>query len=155
MAKVRIFKLINGEEIIAMYIKSKLFTVVIDTPVAVNSTGSLVDPRVTLDKFSMYGQDRMELRRSAIVSIIEPVPEMVEYYKAVADWVRRVIDPNTHSQLETERKQITDFTDASEVPEGAKAKTPEEILASMTAETKSQIFTHLLEEFDHTGRIPN
>ena len=155
MPKVKIFKLITGEEIIAMYIKSKLFTVVIDTPVTIQSMGSLPEPKANLEQYTLYGSRTLELKRSSIVSIVEPIPEMRDFYTAVVDWINNVICREVASSLEAERKQMVEFVAASDVAEGESPKSSDEVFKTMSEETKAQIFTKVLESWDHTGEVPN
>lgn len=129
-----ILKLVTGEEIIAVYIKWKLFTLDIKNPIELVSDGDIMNPKSKLMKFSLYGNwDRMSIRKSAIAAMIEPTPEMIEYYALISLWVANNMNPDLSADLLRDINMLNGFMD---INTGEIAATPE---------SKQEIYRHILE----------
>lgn len=129
-----ILKLVSGEEIMAMYIKSKLFTVEIKNPVELVSDGDIMNPKSKLMKFSLYGNwDHMSIKKSAIAAIIIPVPEMKEYYPLITTWITNHLNVELSADLQRDINMLNGFMD---LDTGEIAKSPE---------SKEALYTHILE----------
>lgn len=129
-----ILKLVTGEEIIAVYIKWKLFTLDIKNPIELVSDGDIMNPKSKLMKFSLYGNwDRMSVRKSAIAAMIEPTPEMLEYYKLISMWVSNNMNPDLSADLLRDINMLNGFMD---INTGEIAASPE---------SKQEIYKHILE----------
>ncbi len=129
-----ILKLVSGEEIIAMYIKSKLFTVDIKNPVELVSDGDILNPKSKLMKFSLYGNwDLMNIKKSSIVATIIPTPEMQEYYVLISKWIANHMNEDLSADLQRDINMLNGFMDLNT---GEIAKSPE---------SKEALYTHILE----------
>ena len=129
-----ILKLVTGEEIIAMYIKWKLFTVDIKNPVELVADGDIMNPKSKLMKFSLYGNwDRVTIQKSAIAAIIEPTPEMVEYYALISVWIGKHMNTELSADLMRDINMLNGFMD---INTGEIASSPE---------SKQEIYRHILE----------
>lgn len=129
-----ILKLVSGEEIIAVYIKWKLFTLDIKNAVELVADGDIMNPKSKLMKFSLYGNwDHMSIRKSAIAAVIEPTPEMVEYYALIALWISNNMNPDLSADLMRDINMLNGFMD---INTGEIAASPE---------SKQEIYRHILE----------
>lgn len=129
-----ILKLVSGEEIIAMYIKSKLFTVDIKNPVELVSDGDIMNPKSKLMKFSLYGDwERMSIKKSSIVAMITPTEEMQEYYTLIAKWIANHLNVELSADLQRDINMLNGFMDLNT---GEIAKSPE---------SKEALYKHILE----------
>lgn len=129
-----ILKLVSGEEIIAMYIKSKLFTVGIKKPVELVSDGDILNPKSKLMKFSLYGDwENMSIKKSSIAAMITPTAEMVQYYSLIVTWIETHMNPELAADLQRDINMLNGFMDLNT---GEIAKSPE---------SKEALYRHILE----------
>lgn len=132
-----ILKLVTGEEIIAMYIKWKLFTLEFKNTIELVSDGDIMNPKSKLMKFSLYGNwDSLNIKKTAIAAIIEPTVEMVEYYALISHWVTTQMNPELSADLSRDIGMLSGFLDLDS----------DKIVAS--PKSKEAIYMHILETYE-------
>lgn len=150
MPSIKIFKLITGDEVLAMYIKSGLFTITVEDPIYIQSMGTLVDAKVAMDKFSVYGTGLVKIKKSAILSTVEASVEIQDYFLRVREWMNSTYTDETLSELRAETQQLDEIL----AVDASARHNPEEIIKNLSPETKDRIYTHILENFEPPKGVP-
>lgn len=98
-----------------MYIKSNLFTVDIKEPIELMSDGTLSNPSLSMQKFSVHGQwGIVRIKKSAIVAQLTPTDKMADYYRAIARWIGSHFNPQIDEIVGNSLDSITGLMGAVE-----------------------------------------
>lgn len=124
-----------------MYINSKRDIIMVKDPIYIVSTGSLAGVSAHMDPFVIYGQDTIEIQKSAIMASVDPIDEMVEYYGLAVRWMQHV---RMNDIAETISSESTTLAQVLELSQDVNDQTPKKI-ADLSPDIRDSIYTSILD----------
>jgi hypothetical protein len=122
---IQIFKLMNGDEIIAHVLEENKTEYFLDTPMAIIET---LDPQtqvsvVLLTKYAMFDPLQViRIKKSKVLAITSVVTVMQEYYINSIEYSQKVVEPAAKARIALVNQTMREFMDTHLVEKAIEGK---------------------------------